>query len=185
MQSVNGGSTWITASAGITTAYGQAIAIDASAPLTMYAGTDKGLFKTMDGGISWTLSISGLTNLNIVAVNVEPLTPTTVYAATMGGVFKSVDGGANWSARNTGLVGTNIAAMTRDTSGTTNNWYVTTGGSLYVSTNGVESWTLVKHLNAGTTRAVAIRWPYGYAGTQTQGVFVWLVHTLYLPLLAH
>ena len=72
--------------------------------------------------------------------------------------------------------------MTRDTSGATNNWYVTTGSSLYVSANGVESWTLVTNTNAGTARAAAIRWPYGYVGTQAQGVFVRQLNRVYLPL---
>jgi photosystem II stability/assembly factor-like uncharacterized protein len=182
MKSVDSGSTWITSSVGITTSYGQAIAIDASSPLTMYVGTDKGLFKSVDGGLSWTIAISGLTNLNVVAINIEPLTPTIVYAATLGGVFKSTDGGDNWTAKNVGLSG-GVSSMTRDTSGTTNNWYVTTGSSLYVSTNGVESWTLVTNTGAGTARAAAIRWPYGYVGTSTQGVFVRQLNMVYLPLI--
>jgi photosystem II stability/assembly factor-like uncharacterized protein len=122
--------------------------------------------------------------LNIVAVNIEPLTPTIVYAATPGGLFKSTDGGANWSPRNAGLVGTNIASMMRDTSGATANWYVATGSNLYVSTNGVESWTLVKNFNAGTVHAAAVHWPDAYVGTQTQGVWVHHAsHIVYAPLI--
>ena len=74
--------------------------------------------------------------------------------------------------------------MTRDASGATSNWYVTNGSSLYVSTNGVESWTLVNNFNAGTVRAAAVRWPDAYVGTQTQGVFVHHAsHMVYVPLI--
>jgi len=148
----------------------------------MYAGTDQGVFKTIDGGMNWTIAITGLTNLNVTALNIEPLTPTTVYAATSGGVFKSLDGGASWTPKNAGLIGTNITTMIRDTLGLTNNWYVATGGSLYVSTNGAESWTLVNNFGNTTLRALAFSLPFSYVGSQAQGVFIRQLSTVFLPL---
>jgi len=42
-----------------------AVAIDPSAPGTIYAGTHgAGVFKSTDGGASWTASNSGLTSSN-------------------------------------------------------------------------------------------------------------------------
>ena len=58
-----------------------ALAIDPSAPATLYAGTaGGGVFKSSNGGESWTAV--GLANTYIHALAIDPSTTATVYAGT-------------------------------------------------------------------------------------------------------
>ena len=52
-RSVDGGITWSAVNTGLTSLDVGALAIDASGPQTVYAGTGGGLFKTVDGGATW------------------------------------------------------------------------------------------------------------------------------------
>ena len=70
-----------------------ALAIDPSAPATLYAGTDSGVFKSTNAGGNWTAINTGLTNTCVLALVIDPSAPATLYAGTLGGVFKSTDGG--------------------------------------------------------------------------------------------
>jgi hypothetical protein len=74
----------------------QALAIDPTDTLVVYAGTDAGLFKTTNGGTTWLPT--GLSTTDVRTIAIDPVTPETVYAGTGSGVFKSIDGGATWSA---------------------------------------------------------------------------------------
>ena len=52
-RSVDGGITWSAVNTGLTNLDVERLAIDASGPQTVYAGTGGGLFKTVDGGATW------------------------------------------------------------------------------------------------------------------------------------
>ena len=68
---------------------------------TLYAGTNSGVWTTVDNGTTWAQANSGLTTLDVRAL---VLNGTTLYAGTNGGgVFRSADNGATWTATNTGL----------------------------------------------------------------------------------
>jgi hypothetical protein len=93
------------------------LAIDPSAPATLYAGTSGGgVFKSTDAGGNWIAINSGLTNTVVSALAIDPSNMATLYAGTEGGVFKSTNGGI-WllpaSAHSSGLTGafytTNVA----------------------------------------------------------------------------
>src|SRR6516164_6469828 len=58
LKSINGGATWSAVNNGLTTPLVAALAIDASGPQTVYAGSG-GLFKTDDGGTTWRSLPSG------------------------------------------------------------------------------------------------------------------------------
>ncbi|MBI4663229.1 MAG: IPT/TIG domain-containing protein [Verrucomicrobia bacterium] len=75
-----------------------ALAIDPSAPATLYAGADHGggVFKTTDGGATW--SASGLAARQVFCLVIDPTNPQTVYAGTDRGVFKTSDGASSWAA---------------------------------------------------------------------------------------
>src|SRR5262245_11909498 len=87
-----------------------ALAMDPTAPDTIYAGTFSATaFKTVDGGAHWRPSNNGFTELqgffSVQALAIDPHAPSTIYAGMVGsGVFKSIDGGASWKLRSDGLV---------------------------------------------------------------------------------
>jgi photosystem II stability/assembly factor-like uncharacterized protein len=88
--------------------------IDPKAPTTIYAGTQEGLFKTLDGGQKWSLVGKVLRNTYVIALAIDPVTPNTLYVGTDTGIFKSTDGGESWSKL--GLNVNHIKALTLDPS---------------------------------------------------------------------
>ncbi len=168
-----------------------ALASDPQTPSTLYAGTDSGVFKSVDGAGSWTSTSAGLPNNQfgscceaVVTLAIDPQTPTTLYAGLLfNGVFKSTDGGGSWSAANTGLPAPPPAPQTSPVNAlvidplTPATLYA--GGNhpwgVFKSTDGGGSWTAV---NAGLTNlninalAIARQTPTTlYAGTHGSGVF--------------
>src|SRR5215471_12729900 len=84
---------------------------DPSHPGTLYAGTDRGIYKSDDGGTTWRASNSGISSYRVQTIAIDPVTPTTLYAGTITppgvasvGIFKSTDGGATWADDNVGLI---------------------------------------------------------------------------------
>ena len=88
-----------------------ALAIDPSAPDTLYAGTGEGfgnidavrgagIFKSVDGGKTWQPLEATRNKTAFLFVNklvISQASPNRIYAATNQGVFRSLDGGASWS----------------------------------------------------------------------------------------
>ncbi len=110
-ESSDSGARW--RSLGVSPAYGPvtAIAVDPRHPLTVYAGTDAGVIKSLDGGRSWRMVNAAMGGhgrdrryVQVSALVVDPRDSRTVYATTRcAGVFKSTDGGRRWSPANAGL----------------------------------------------------------------------------------
>src|SRR5262245_8077558 len=76
---------------------GRAVVADPAGPAIPYAGTDAGVFKSVDGATTWSAASSGLTDSSVRALAIDPVTPTTLYAGTDAGVFKSTNGAGAWS----------------------------------------------------------------------------------------
>jgi len=73
------------------------IRIHPTGPDTMYAGTARGLFKSIDGGLSWSrLYPSTFPSNEYRPVEIHPENPSIIFTGCFGAGFKSVDGGANW-----------------------------------------------------------------------------------------
>ena len=90
--------------------YVLSLAIDPQTPMTVYAGTDQGVFKSADGGQNWSPASSGLNSVVVQALAIDPAQPLTVYAGTAntagtGGIYRSLDGGGIWKPANQGLSG--------------------------------------------------------------------------------
>ena len=62
----------------------------------IYAGTDDGVYMSVDTGESWRPA--GLSRQRIRVVAVNPQDARTIYAGTDGGIQKSVNGGTTWAA---------------------------------------------------------------------------------------
>ena len=70
------------------------LAIDPTNTQIVYAGTNKGIFKTTDGGGSW--SPTGTDIIIVGGLAVDRANPATIYAGTMDGLYKTTDGGGSW-----------------------------------------------------------------------------------------
>lgn len=88
------------------------LAIDPNNPTTVYAGTNRGVFKTVDGGTNWSAANNGFINTqpglgpDIQAIVVDPIAPATLYvgvAGFFGSAYKTTDGAMSWRQINTGL----------------------------------------------------------------------------------
>jgi len=84
------------------------LAVDRTAPQTVYAATEGGLCKSTDGGEQWRLlpntgrkdlRITGERKRSIRCIAVDPTDGKIIYAGSPAGkVFKSTDGGETWQA---------------------------------------------------------------------------------------
>jgi photosystem II stability/assembly factor-like uncharacterized protein len=78
--------------------------LDPHDPLTLFAGTEKGLRKSTDGGETWSTVGGGLGDWLCKGVAFHPKQERTVYAGTTGnGFFKSTDGGETFVPSSAGL----------------------------------------------------------------------------------
>lgn len=84
VRSTDGGVTWAARSGGPFGGKIHHLAIDASNPLTIYAATDSGLFKTVDGAESWAASGPGVTTRTVNAVAIDPVRPNLLHIGTHG-----------------------------------------------------------------------------------------------------
>jgi photosystem II stability/assembly factor-like uncharacterized protein len=121
-KSTNAGATWTSASAGLPGSGSyptvSTLAIDASAPNTVYAGLSYpgSIYESSDGAASWQPARNGLgASLNVAAIAIDPLSPATLYAATSDGLWKSSDGAGLWSQLDPADLGnTSIVAVVVD-----------------------------------------------------------------------
>jgi photosystem II stability/assembly factor-like uncharacterized protein len=98
--------------------YINSLAMAATNPDIIYAGTDSGVFKTVDGGDTWTKT--GFPEILVRVVQVAPDNPDIVYAGTTDhrpissedGIYKSEDGGSTWTQK--GLAGARVNAIAID-----------------------------------------------------------------------
>jgi len=70
------------------------LAVDPTAPKTIYAGTEEGVFKSTDGGAGWRRT--SLATFRVYVLLIDPSNPQEIIAGGLGGIFRSVDGGENW-----------------------------------------------------------------------------------------
>jgi photosystem II stability/assembly factor-like uncharacterized protein len=120
----------------------RALAIDPRTPATLYAATQKGVFKSIDGGGHWSTTNPGR---SIVVLAIDPQAPATIYAGTTRGanspadVLKSTDGGATWSASGLPTVYSDALALAVDPR-TPSIVYAGTLQGVFKSTDGGATW---------------------------------------------
>jgi YVTN family beta-propeller protein len=90
-RSTNAGATWSAANTGLANSDVSALAVDASTPSTLYAGTrGGGVFKSTDGGTTWTAFNAGLTNFSVTSIAIDPINSGALHAGTYGGGVFSI-----------------------------------------------------------------------------------------------
>lgn len=95
--------TWMQPESGIYGGNVHCLAIHPEIPGTLYAGTDGGVYKSLDGGDTWAATNNGLTNYQVLSVAILPGSPETVFAGAYGELFKTINGGESWDVVNIGL----------------------------------------------------------------------------------
>ncbi|MCM3874319.1 MAG: SBBP repeat-containing protein [Pyrinomonadaceae bacterium] len=133
---------WSPSATDLTDSTVNALAFNPANSNTLYAGSNIGVFKSVDAGAHWTLTgiarpstAPGFTQ----SVAVDPSNPSIIYAGTSAGVYKSTDGGALYDEKNSGLIIPFINALAIDPSAPATLY---AGGILdmYKSTNGGDAW---------------------------------------------
>jgi len=110
----------------------------------LFAGTDHGLFRSIDSGENWIESKQGLFNQDIRALAANPKDPQQIYAGTPKGIFKSEDQGENWNEwfdQASGLTSVFINDLLIDPN-QAETIYAATLGGLFVSHEGGDLWEL-------------------------------------------
>jgi len=166
-KTMDGGTTWTTASSGLPglRARLSSLAIDPQNSTTLYVGTSVGLFKSIDGGTSWmesglAMANSGYTSLEFLAIS--PQNPSIVYAAqpfhdghSYSRLFSSMDGGRTWNASASSFskgVATAISALAVDPQDPFTVYVAAAGADLYdlfKSTDGGTTWTTSDYSSSG------------------------------------
>ncbi len=96
----------------------QQLVLDLSAPATIYAASDTGIYKTTDAAATWTVADTGLSATGVLDLILDPSAPATLYAAVNedAAVYRTVDGAGHWTRASTGLAGVRILALAVDPS---------------------------------------------------------------------
>jgi photosystem II stability/assembly factor-like uncharacterized protein len=108
----------------------------------IFAGTDHGLFRSIDSGKNWIESKKGLFSQNIRALAVNSKNSQLIYAGTPKGIFKSEDRGESWNEwfdQASGLTNTFINDLLIDPN-QVETIYAATQGGLFVSHEGGDLW---------------------------------------------
>jgi photosystem II stability/assembly factor-like uncharacterized protein len=126
VKSTDGGNTWVDVNISPENPAVKSFVINPVSSSTLYAGTSKGLFKSVNGGTSWS---STPVSKVAFALAIDPGDPSTIYAGTrfdeprvlsddgrgiprrrvssaqgaLDGLMRSRDGGVTWSSVNAGL----------------------------------------------------------------------------------
>lgn len=108
----------------------------------IYAGTDKGLFRTYDLSKGWEKMDFGVgANDNIFAVHTSALRPGTIWVGTAtSGVLVSRDDGKTWQKAGGAVENVPVSSITSDPS-RPDYIYVGTSQTFYLSRDGGQTWT--------------------------------------------
>ena len=111
MRSSDGGDTWqrISVNQGMyQNPMVRVLANHPDQPEVVFAGSDRGLFKSLDAGQSWRRIVSPLSEYSVWAMDIDPTDSNIIFSGTGTpspvAMFRSDDGGENWERRDMEVV---------------------------------------------------------------------------------
>ena len=152
--SADAGADWKASNQGLLASRVYDIAIDPTNPATIYAATDRGVFKSVNRGGSWS-RIGATFNPVVFQLVIDPTATANLYALTQTFIYKSSDGGATWSPIQL-FQGVQTIAISPTAPGPT--IFVATTTGFFKSLNGGASWIQVNlsTIGAFTPRVFSI-----------------------------
>jgi photosystem II stability/assembly factor-like uncharacterized protein len=117
-----------------------AIEVNRSNPDVVYAGTTKGLFRTINKGEQWERIGQSLPDPFVSTIVLHPTDSAILYIGGPRGVWKSADSGKTWQAANHGLATLNIRSLALSPQNAQTLYAGTNGSGLYRSTDAGATW---------------------------------------------
>lgn len=162
LKTENSGGWWT--EVGGSLAFKSLLVVDANSPDILYAGSNLGVYKSIDGGRSWRAKRKGMQPSSVESLAIDPRDSQILYAGTAYAFFISTDGGESWNKLSNGLPSKGAFAITIDPM-TTKTVYVAIGSwsacqgwcsgfpwyegaGVYKSNDGGDSWYAI---NSGLT----------------------------------
>ena len=142
--SLDGGATWTYSIEGLPGNYLKlvftALALDPSAPETLYLGTSTGgLYKSVDNGATWTSVGGGVPDDEVASILVDPSGGGTVYVGLVGGgSYRSTNDGASWVE--TGIPSVVVRGLATDPSSPGTVYAGGMDGRVYVTDDAGRTW---------------------------------------------
>jgi photosystem II stability/assembly factor-like uncharacterized protein len=119
------------------------LAIDPVNTDIIYAGTTRGLFRSLNAAALWSRIGRAMADQYISSLVIDPTNPMTLYAGGRAGIQKSTDRGETWQAMNQGLETLNIRTIAMSPLDPQTLYAGTNGSGLYRSTDGARTWTKI------------------------------------------
>ncbi len=96
-KSADGGDSWLCVSMNENFGSGvNTVEVDPSNPDIVFAGSDFGIFRSLDGASTWT-NVLPQTSFGANEILINPANSLLVLAAANKGLYRSVDGGTSWT----------------------------------------------------------------------------------------
>jgi len=116
---------------------------DPNGTRVLYAGTDGGVFRSIDQGLTWQASNRSLNNLLVRSLALDPDDPDVLYAGTWNGkVHGSTDAGQSWQEFSRGPSPLEIRVLAVDTHNPMR-LYAGSSIGLFATTNHGLQWQMV------------------------------------------
>ena len=155
----------------------RALAMSASNPDVLVAGTLTGVHRSTDGGEHWSL-ISPPNHAdirNVESIAIDPKNPDVIYAGTWHLPWKTTDGGLTWKNIKQGVIDDSDVFSIIIDPVATNNVYISACSGIYKSENAGDSFRKAQGIAYSSRRTRVLmqdpqRSEIVYAGT-TEGLF--------------
>jgi len=163
----NSGVTWTPANTGLGYAAVSSLVIDHLSPGTLYACSNRGVFRSTDSGdhwveidtgiTAWPSASTGILTRRVTSLVIDPVNSSTLFASSYYGIFRSTDSGDHWTEADTGITASvsddgalyrNVSSLAADLTTPTVLYAGTDGTGIFKSTDKGDHWTAV---NTGLT----------------------------------